>query len=423
MSNISAQYQDPTDRSNPPSQHLEHPYPSPRRPLSTPDLKAPKRRSSLFHTSTPHSPSRKLKKSTATRTRSSGRPISENFAGTRDTSDRPWTGSSSTTQVPAPGYNDAARYSFGNQESIMTGPSDGNGCIARPVALPAPAFSTSSRLATLHAPVRHSSLRFESRLSRVDPHRSLAPCANMESTLTDDTLEHKTRRPRSHPPNCAGQEQPRKLDIATRKARAKSQRDFVSGTHESWQLPPFREPSISRSSSRKSAVMPLKPKPSFTRLHSLDSLITYREEKAEWKRASSYLQSAQPDEDQEQHEVPYTDSQAPTRAHTIRSETDTVAGADLAFDEKPSSSPPRSPGGDSIDDDEHQTALPKLPPPAPPASEQPKNTFRTSAAEIGFCFTIAMTQFLAEYMISGFAIELPKIMNKYASNETDPGSM
>ncbi|PIA89636.1 Drug resistance protein [Cercospora beticola] len=245
----------------------------------------------------------------------------------------------------------------------------------------------------------------------------------MEPTLTDDTLENKSKRPRSHPPNCAGQEQSRKLDIATRKARAKSQRDFVPGTHDSWQLPPFHEPSISRSSSRKSAVMPLKPKPSFTRLQSLDSLITYRKEKAEWKRVSSYLQSAQTDGDREQHEVPYTDSQAPTRAHTIRSETDTVAGADLAFDEKPSSSPPRSPGGDSIDDDEHQTALPKLPPPPPPTSEQPKNTFRTSAAEIGFCFTIAMTQFLAEYMISGFAIELPKIMNKYASNDTDPGSM
>ncbi|KAF2716009.1 putative major facilitator superfamily transporter, partial [Polychaeton citri CBS 116435] len=38
-----------------------------------------------------------------------------------------------------------------------------------------------------------------------------------------------------------------------------------------------------------------------------------------------------------------------------------------------------------------------------------QSKFRHFAAEVGFCFTIAMTQFLAEFLISGFAIVLPKL--------------
>jgi hypothetical protein len=91
-----------------------------------------------------------------------------------------------------------------------------------------------------------------------------------------------------------------------------------------------------------------KPKASFTNLQSLDSLITYREEKAEWKRASSFYQYG-------------LESQgSQSRAPTIRSKSETV---------------------DPDEKESHQ--------------EQPKNRFRTFAAEVGFCFTIAMTQFLA----------------------------
>ena len=171
--------------------------------------------------------------------------------------------------------------------------------------------------------------------------------------------------------------------------------------------------------------MPLKPKASFTRLQSLDSLITYREEKAEWKRASSYIQSALTDEEQHAQATTFYDpSTTPTttttreptisRAPTIH-EPDTIAGADLTFDEKSCPSVPNTPGAYSIDEREPDAA----------EIEQPKNKFRTFAAEVGFCFTIAMTQFLAEYMISGFAIELPKIMNRYTSSSsaTAPGSL
>lgn len=42
--------------------------------------------------------------------------------------------------------------------------------------------------------------------------------------------------------------------------------------------------------------------------------------------------------------------------------------------------------------------------------------FRHFAAEVGFCFTIAMTQLLAEYLISGFAVVLPNFFNENSSD-------
>ena len=48
-----------------------------------------------------------------------------------------------------------------------------------------------------------------------------------------------------------------------------------------------------------------------------------------------------------------------------------------------------------------------------PPSQQ--NKFRHFTAEVGFCFTIAMTQLLAEYLISGFAIVLPNLFEVSSS--------
>ena len=62
-----------------------------------------------------------------------------------------------------------------------------------------------------------------------------------------------------------------------------------------------------------------------------------------------------------------------------------------------------------------------LPRETEPLSHTHRSKFRHLAAEVGFCFTIAMTQFLAEYLISGFAIELPKLLNNRL--EVGPGSM
>jgi MFS family permease len=44
-----------------------------------------------------------------------------------------------------------------------------------------------------------------------------------------------------------------------------------------------------------------------------------------------------------------------------------------------------------------------------PESPSEQNKFRHFAAEVGFCFTVAMTQLLTEYLIAGFAIVLPNI--------------
>lgn len=54
------------------------------------------------------------------------------------------------------------------------------------------------------------------------------------------------------------------------------------------------------------------------------------------------------------------------------------------------------------------------------ASSDQQNRFRHIAAEIGFCFTIAMTQLLAEYLISGFAVVLP---NLFDANAEDSAGM
>lgn len=344
----------------------------------------------------------------------------------------------------------------------------------------------------------------------------------LEDTTEDERRKpnkKKSKRPRSHPPpssaplfqmnyhnNNNNNAIPPPPPIPS---------DSVPGGFDPWQLPSLahhhqQQPSsISRSSSRRSAVMPLKPKASFTRLQSLDSLITYREEKAEWKRASSFIQAAwsgeeelqqEEQEQQQQHEYDDDTRREPTttREPTVRGccygVDDSVAGAHAATatatataaaaadedgrnqqqhqqhkdllltfaDEKssssssassssssttssssPSSSVPNTPRGEFSKHDKKQeqqqqqrgddTTLPHTRPSFPSSStkgggkeegeyQPPKNKFRTFAAEVGFCFTIAMTQFLAEYMISGFAIELPKIMNRYTSSSSSSSS-
>ncbi|KAI5265329.1 MFS general substrate transporter [Aureobasidium subglaciale] len=46
-----------------------------------------------------------------------------------------------------------------------------------------------------------------------------------------------------------------------------------------------------------------------------------------------------------------------------------------------------------------------------------RRRFRSTAAEVAFCFSMALTQLLAEYMISGFAVILPTLLSRF-SNET-----
>lgn len=132
---------------------------------------------------------------------------------------------------------------------------------------------------------------------------------------------------------------------------------------------------------------------------SLDNLLTYREEKADWKRASSFMQSPV-ESDYERHP-------------TLTSAPDTIPLDDMS-NHKRVDTPPAS--GAATPDSASRPASVIIPDSPPPTSR-----FRHVIAELGFCFTIAMTQFLAEYMISGFAIELPKLIARHSSD--DDGGM
>jgi MFS family permease len=119
-------------------------------------------------------------------------------------------------------------------------------------------------------------------------------------------------------------------------------------------------------------------------------LITYRQEKAEWKRASSLLV---PNESTvhtaHQDQVKAFDKPGNVLAEQVESNVSEIP----------------------IDPEEESTL----------ESRHKRSNFRHFAAEVGFCFTIAMTQFLAEYLISGFAIELPNLLRSHV--QVGPGSM
>ncbi|KAH0194278.1 MFS general substrate transporter, partial [Aureobasidium melanogenum] len=44
--------------------------------------------------------------------------------------------------------------------------------------------------------------------------------------------------------------------------------------------------------------------------------------------------------------------------------------------------------------------------------------FRSTAAEVAFCFSMGLTQLLAEYMISGFAVVLPELLSRFTDDVT-----
>ncbi|KAK5121400.1 hypothetical protein LTR85_005232 [Meristemomyces frigidus] len=146
-------------------------------------------------------------------------------------------------------------------------------------------------------------------------------------------------------------------------------------TNDPYNLPPL---SSDRSPLTSLRLSP-RPRASIGRLSSLDNIISYREEKAQWKRASSVLQQRLSDvalgtADDDEHSTRPVDD--PRLSATVDEKLDILAS--------------------DID--------------TPPSPTKQSN-FRHFVGEVGFCFTIAMTQFLAEYLISGFAVELPRIFD------------
>lgn len=196
-------------------------------------------------------------------------------------------------------------------------------------------------------------------------------------------LSSSDPRPKSHPQSIS---EHRHFDIQKSDPVSRS-RSFVL-TNGMWPTDP--SPVLEDA---MPVVLGRRPQRSMARLSSMDQLLTYRDEKRAWKRNSmlvlqrfsnpsgaiqdSHLtaQDWQPDEDQVQ----------PPPAHSTW-KTEALPSA--------SGRPIPIPGADT------------------------GKRFRTVLMEAGFCFTIAMTQFLAEYLISGFAMELPHLLVGSSTNMT-----
>lgn len=225
--------------------------------------------------------------------------------------------------------------------------------------------------------LRQSSLRKVIRPSDEDISIPIRPAVVLATSRSDSRL--KRHRPFTHP-SLDSDELNMSENISLRRLKT-----FIGCNPEAWQ-------SQSRDSSRP-PTPPAKPKPSFMRLSSLDNLMTYREEKAEWKRLSRSSSFAQnyTNVDQ-QHMFSEVDERAKTFAILNDSENTSIQ-EDI-------------PLNNDIDDLEVRDAEEQQ----NPVPVTHRSNFRHFAAEVGFCFTIAMTQFLAEYLISGFAIELPRLL-------------
>ena len=236
--------------------------------------------------------------------------------------------------------------------------------------------------------LRHSSLRIESRVSEEHQDRPVLPPNVLGTSFSESRLDFDALRPHSHPPLKPAVRSKSTNNVASSDQQAS--RGLINKNEDPWQLPPL--PALSQPSP---ALSP-KPRPSLIRLSSLDNLMTYRDERSEWKRASSTLQQRNSTPLVEEHNEMII---AKTAGHE---------------------SPPITPVNEKPATDIVPASAPVTAPSTPPASLR-EGKFRHFVAEIGFCFTIAMTQFLAEFLISGFAIELPRLLfNNFA---VGPGNM
>lgn len=233
---------------------------------------------------------------------------------------------------------------------------------------------------------RHSSLRHASRPSEVKIQASSYQTDALDHAASDSYLQTNKVRPRSHPPSTSFfpvQDHDHENIMLDHDVMQTLTSD------DPWRLPP-----LSRSmppTPRLACTAPVRaPSLTFRRLSSLDQLITYREDRESWKRESCTCGQQLP-----VPALPHRQSIPPTPS-TVHEQ----AFIDEGVEKSPTPV---------------ETEL-QFPPDG--AVQYPK--FRHVAAEVGFCFTIAMTQLLAEYMISGFAVVLP---NLFEENSGDDAGM
>jgi MFS family permease len=227
---------------------------------------------------------------------------------------------------------------------------------------------------------RHSSLRHQTRPSEVKLEVPPLPFHTLDHAASDSQLSSGKVRPRSHPPS--------RSPMPGHNSDAGSNPAGIPllGSEDSWHLPPL--PRSTPQTPRLSHTAPTRaPSLTFRRLSSLDQLITYREDRESWKRES--YASAQ---------------QLPLPTVAMQEPKPPVPSATVSEITHPHVDMEKSPA--SVVTEFHF---------APDVPVQ-TSKFRHVAAEVGFCFSIAMTQLLAEYLISGFAVVLPNLFDENASN-------
>jgi MFS family permease len=246
---------------------------------------------------------------------------------------------------------------------------------------PPPALATALPKKQL---LRHSSLRHQLRPSSHGPEVPRLPFDLLNNSTPDHVQTARKVRPKSLPPHrspAPGQfsSNSNEYDLSTSVTLVGSQ------SNDPWSLPALprstpQTPKLTYTSSSRPPSLTLK------RLSSLDQFMGYQEDKKLWKRESFVSSAPQlPDPGNADHD-PMPAAPAPVN----------VQEAPQMTAEKV-----------SIAVDRELDAMPE------PSNEQ--NKFRHFAAEVGFCFTIAMTQLLAEYLISGFAIVLPNLFDAASS--------
>jgi MFS family permease len=228
---------------------------------------------------------------------------------------------------------------------------------------------------------RHSSLRHQTRPSEVKVDMARQPFHHLDHSASDSQLSPGKVRPKSHPPSRSPMPDNDDINNLTNHTAIST-----SNADDPWSLPPL---SCNMPQTPRSTHMAPTRAPSLTfrRLSSLDRLITYREDRESWKR-ESYV-SAQ------QLPVPtvaFQEPMLPIPSMPVNEESVSLMHVEKSL---------------TSTEAEFQCA-----PDAPVQSSK----FRHFAAEVGFCFTIAMTQLLAEYMISGFAIVLPNLLDQSSSD-------
>lgn len=236
----------------------------------------------------------------------------------------------------------------------------------------------------------NSSLRVETRLSDEDMTTAKPTLAFLGSPYSDPKLQRGKMRPYSHPAS---------------KSKERSHLDSPLPAFSPIERDPWRvtspPPSRRLTSSSHDELLP-KPRASLKRLSSLDHILTYRDELAQWKRAPNILQ-------QRSSLTPSMEDNSAQQSQTYESADQHASGDDGVS--------ANSEGESEKQPSDSHLQHPASSPPSEIEDETRHRVFRHPAMEYGFVITLALMQLLNEYLISGFAMELPNLLDGHLTSE------